>query len=80
MRLVFPIFLTYSLIGMDGKLNYHRFVLCKKPHEKTAIRREMTLFPKVSKTAVFRKIAKGGPRENFQKWPIFWANFGRLKK
>ena len=27
-----------SLIGMDGKLNYHRFVLCKKPHEKTPIR------------------------------------------
>ena len=50
---------------MDGKVNYHRFVLCKTPHEKTAIRREMTLFPKVSKTAVFRKIAKGGPREKF---------------
>ena len=70
----------HSLIGMDGKLNYHRFVLCKKPHEKNPIRRDMTFFPKVSKTAVFRKIAKGGPRENFQKCPIFWAKFGRLNK
>ena len=29
--------------------------------------------------AIFRKIAKLGPRQNFQKWPIFWSNFGRLK-
>ena len=53
---------------------------CKKPHEKTSIRREMIFFPKVSKTAVFGKIEKGGQRENFHKWPIFWANFGRLRK
>ena len=30
--------------------------------------------------AFFGKMAKGGPKENFQKWPIFWSNFGRLKK
>ena len=89
----------HSLISMDGKLNYPRFHLCKKPDEKTPIRREMTLFAKVSKTAVFCKMAKvlprenlldekdifckmakGGPRENVQKWPIYLANFGRLKK
>ena len=40
----------------------------------------MAIFAKASKTAVFRQNAKGGPRENFQKRPIFWANFGRLKK
>ena len=39
----------------------------------------MTIFPKVSKTAVLCKMAKGGPRKNFQKWPILWAIFGRLK-
>ena len=61
----------HGLISMDGKLNYPRFLLCKKPDEKTPIRREMTIFPKVSKTAVFCKMAKGGPRENVQKWPIF---------
>ena len=30
--------------------------------------------------AIFREVAKGGPKENFQKSPIFWSNFGRLKK
>ena len=44
---------------MDGKLNYPRFHLCKKPHEKTPIRRELTFFAKVSKTAVFCKMAIG---------------------
>ena len=65
---------------MDGKLNYPRFHLCKKPHEKTPNRQELTFFAKVLKTAVFCKMAKVGPRENVQKWPIFLANFGRLKK
>ena len=65
---------------MDRKLNYCRFELCKKPHEKRPIRREITLFLKVSKMAIFPKIAKGGRNENFQKSPIFWSKFGRLKK
>ena len=69
-----------SLIGMDRKLNYPRFRLWKKPHEKTPSRREITFFPKVSKAAVFGKIAKERRRENFKKWPIFWAKFRRLKK
>ena len=30
--------------------------------------------------AIFHKIAKGGPKENFQKSPIFWSNFGSSKK
>ena len=34
----------------------------------------------MSKMANFGKVAKGGPKKNFQKWPIFWSNFGRLKK
>ena len=65
---------------MDRKLTYCRFELCKKPHEKRPIRREITLFLKVSKMAIFRIVAYGGIKENFQKWPIFWSNFGRLKK
>ena len=56
---------------MDGKLNYCRVVLCKKPHEKRAIRREIAISVKVSKMAIFRKTAKRGPREIFEKWPIF---------
>ena len=64
---------------MDGKLNYPRFHLCKKPDEKIPIRREMPFFAKVSETAFFSKMAKRGPRENVQKCPIFLANFGKLK-
>ena len=44
---------------MDGKLNYPRFHLCKKPHEKTPIRREMTFFAKVSKPRFFAKWQMG---------------------
>ena len=65
---------------MDGKLNYCRFVLCKEPHEKRAIRREKPISVKVSKMAIFRKTAKRGPTEIFQKKPIFLANFGKPKK
>ena len=60
-----------SLISMDGKLNYCRFVLYKKPHEKGPIRRAITNSVKALKMAILRKTAKGGPREIFQKWPIF---------
>ena len=60
-----------SLISVDGKLNYCRFVLCKKPQEKRAIRREIAISLKMSKMAIFRKTAKRGPREIFQKWPTF---------
>ena len=52
---------------MDGKLNYPRFRLSKKPHEKTPTRREITFLPKVSKTAVFGKIAKRGTKRKFSK-------------
>ena len=65
---------------MDGKLNYCRFVLCKKPHENRAIRREIANSVKGLKMATFRKTEKRGPRESFQKWPIFLKNFGRPKK
>ena len=60
-----------SLISMDGNLNYCRFVLCKKPHENRPIRRARANSVKVLKMAIFRKTAKGGPREIFRKWPIF---------
>ena len=56
---------------MDGKLNYCRFVLCKKPHENRAIRREIANSVKGLKMEIFRKTAKGGLREIVQKWPIF---------
>ena len=59
-----------SLISMDRKLNYCRVVLCETPHEKQAIRRQIAISV-VSKMAIFRKTAKGGPMEIFQKWPIF---------
>ena len=59
-----------SLISMDRKLNYGRVVLCETPYDKQAIRREIAI-SLVSKMASFRKTAKGGPREIFQKGPIF---------
>ena len=66
---------------MDGKLNYPRFLKCKKPHEKTPIRREMKFFPKGSKTSVFRKIAKGGGTNGkFSKMADFSGNFRKAKK
>ena len=60
-----------ALISMDGKLNYCRVVLCKKPHEKRAIRREIAISVKVSKMAIFRKTAKRGPREIFKNGRFF---------
>ena len=65
---------------MDQKLNYCKFELFKKPHQKRPITREITLFLKVSKMTFFSKIAKRGPNENFQKSPIIWSNLGKLKK
>ena len=65
---------------MDGKLKYPRFLLCKKPHGKIPMIGGIKIFLKVSRTAVFCKIANRLQKENFQKWPIFCANFGRLKK
>ena len=51
---------------MDRKLNNPRFALCKKPHEKRPIRREITFFLKVLKMAIFRKMAKGDQRKIFK--------------
>ena len=44
---------------MDRKLKYCRFVLCKKPHEKKAIRREIGNSVKGLKTAFFAKQQRG---------------------
>ena len=65
---------------MDGKLNYCKLELCKKPHEKRDIRREIVTSVKVWKMAIFRKTGKTRPREIFLKKPIFYANFRRPKK
>ena len=64
---------------MHRKVNYGKFVLCKNPYEKTPIRREVTIFPKVSKMAIFRKIAEGGLRQIFQKW-LFFFELRKAKK
>ena len=65
---------------MDRKLNYCRFELCKKPHEKRPTRQKITLFLKVSKMAIYRKIAKGGPKKNFQKLRIFLVELRKAEK
>ena len=52
---------------MDWNPSYHRLFQCKKPHEKRRIRRQIASFSIVSKMAIFRKMAKAGPGENFQK-------------
>ena len=60
-----------SLISMDGKLNYCRVVLCKKPHEKRAIRREIAISVKVSKMAIFRKQQRGDQGKFFRNGRFF---------
>ena len=65
---------------MDGKLNYCRFVLCKKPHEIRAIRREMANSVKGLKIAIFRKTAKRGPRQIFPKMANFLGKLWKAKK
>ena len=50
---------------MDRKLLYCRFELWTKPGEKRPIRREITLFLKVSKMAIFGR--KGGTKGKFSK-------------
>ena len=60
-----------SLIIMDGKINYGRFVLCKKPHEERLIRRARANSVKALKMAIFRKTPKRGPREFFSKMADF---------
>ena len=54
---------------MDRKLNYCRFELCKKPHEKRPIRREITLFL-FPKMAIF--FSKGGTKGKFSKIADFF--------
>ena len=65
---------------MDRELNYCRFELCKKPHEKRPIRREITLFLKVSKTAIFGQNSKGGTKGKFSKIADFLVELGKAKK
>ena len=56
-------------------------MLCKKPDEKTPIRREMTFFAKVSKTAHFLQNEQMGDQGKMLKnGRFFESNFGRLKK
>ena len=49
----------------------------KNRMKKRPIRREITFFAKVSKMAIFGKVAKGGPREKFSKMADF---FGRTSE
>ena len=65
---------------MDGKLNYPRFHLCKKPDEKTPIRREMAFFAKVSKTAVFLQNGKVGTKAKCSKMADFLSKLWKAKK
>ena len=55
-------------------------MLCKKPHEKRPIRGEITFFAKVSKMAIFRKIAKWGTKGKFSKMADFLVELRKAKK
>ena len=55
-------------------------MLCKKPHEKRPIRGEKIFFAKLSKMAIFRKIAKGGTKGNFSKMADFLVEFPKARK
>ena len=54
-------------------------MLCKKPHEKRAIRGEITFSAKVSKMAIFGKIAKGDQGKIF-KMADFLVELRKAKK
>ena len=58
---------------MDGKLNYHRFVLCMKKHlldEKC----------KSVKNRGFSQNSKGGTKANFSKMADFLGKLWKLRK
>ena len=65
---------------MDGKLNYCRFVLCKKPHEKRPIRRAIANSVKALKMAIFSKNSKEGTKGNFSKMADFLGKIWKAKK
>ena len=65
---------------MDFKRNYHRLWQCKKPLEKTHIRREMAKFLIVCKMPIFGKIAKGGTIGKFSKMADFLGKLRRAEK
>ena len=55
-------------------------MLWKKPHEKRPIKEEIPFFAKVSKMAIFGKVAKGGPRGKFSKMADFLVELRKAKK
>ena len=65
---------------MDGKLNYCRFVLCKKPHEKRPIRRAIANSVKALKNGDFSQNSKGGTKGNFSKMADFLGKLWKAKK
>ena len=65
---------------MNQALSYPRLVLCIKPHEKRPLRREITIFPKVSKMAIFAQKGKGVTKVKFSKMVKFLVNFKEAKK
>ena len=52
----------------------------RKTHEKRAIRGEITFSAKVSKMAIFGKIAKGGTKGKFSKMADFLVELRKAKK
>ena len=60
---------------MDGKLNYCRLVLCEKPHEKRAIKREIANSVKGLKMAFFSQNSKEGTKGNLSKMADFLGKF-----
>ena len=69
-----------SLISMDGKLNYCRFVLCKKPHEKRDIRREIANSVKRVENGDFSQNSKEGTKGNLSKMADFLGKLWKAKK
>ena len=65
---------------MDGKLNYFIFVLCKKPHEKRAIRREIANSVKVLKIGIFLQNSKEETKGNLSKMADFLGKICKAKK
>ena len=65
---------------MDGKVNYPRFLLCKKPHAKIPMIGDTTIFLKVSRRAVFLQNSQGGTMGKFSKMSDFLGKLWKTKK
>ena len=65
---------------MDRKLNYCRFKLCKKPHQKKTYYTRNNTFFKSIENGHFSQNSKGGNKGKFSKIADFLVELRKAKK